>query len=238
MVCDGKSIEARVGEVAAALEAAARRAGRAPGEIVLMAAVKGRTAEEIEAAARAGVSCFGENRVQEGEGHARALGPDFFRSRRFHFIGRLQANKARRALRLFHSLDSVDSEDLALRLSRIAAEENLQREVMLEVNLGEESQKGGVAPEGAVTLARRVLSLPNLRLTGLLGVPPFDHDPEASRPHFRRLRSLFEEIADLSPQREVFRWLSMGMSHDFEVAVEEGATLVRLGTALFGPREA
>lgn len=202
-----------------------------------MAAVKGRTSEEIEAAARAGVSCFGENRVQEGESHARALGPAFFRSRRFHFIGRLQANKARRALRLFHSVDGLDSEELARRLSRIAGEENLQREVMLEVNLGEESQKGGVAPEEAVALARTVFSLPNLRLTGLLGVPPFDPDPEASRPHFRRLRSLFGEIGGLHPQPEAFRWLSMGMSHDFEVAVEEGATLVRLGTALFGPRE-
>lgn len=237
MVCGGNSIEERVGDAKAALEAAARRAGRAPGEVVLMAAVKGRTAAQVEAAARAGVRCFGENRVQEGEDHARALGPDFFRSRRFHFIGRLQANKARRALRLFHSLDSVDSEDLALRLSRIAGEERLQREVMLEVNLGEESQKGGVAPGQAVSLARLVLSLPNLCLTGLLGVPPYDPDPEASRPHFRRLRSLFEEIRGLHPQREAFRWLSMGMSHDFEVAVEEGATLVRLGTSLFGPRE-
>lgn len=237
MVCEGKTIEMRVGAVRAVLEEAARRRGRDPAEVVLMAAVKGRTAEEIGAAARAGVRYFGENRVQEGEDHFRALGGRFFEERRVHFIGRLQANKARRALRLFHSLDSVDSAELARRLSRIAQEENLEREVMLEVNLGEESQKGGVAPEAALDLARTVLSLPNLLLTGLLGVPPYDDDPEASRPHFRRLQSLFEEIRGLHPRREAFRWLSMGMSHDYEVAVEEGATLVRLGTALFGPRE-
>lgn len=203
-----------------------------------MAAVKGRTHEDIEAAARAGVTCFGENRVQEGEHHARALGSAFFKTHRFHFIGRLQANKARRALRLFGSLDSLDSEELARRLSRIAGEENIHREVMLEVNLGEESQKGGIPLREAPALARVVLSLPYLTLTGLLGVPPLDPDPNASRPHFRRLRCLFDEIGALHPRREVFRWLSMGMSHDFEVAVEEGATLVRLGTALFGPREA
>ncbi|MEW5763893.1 MAG: YggS family pyridoxal phosphate-dependent enzyme [Acidobacteriota bacterium] len=219
-----------------ALDTAAAGAGRPPGSVHLMAVVKTQPAAHVSAAADLGVRMFGENRVQEGEARWAELPEDLRDRVRLHFIGRLQANKVRRALRLFDSLDSVDSPILARRLSRIAEEEGLVREVMIEVNLGEESQKGGVPPEEAGDLARLILDLPGLRLTGLMGVPPLGEDPEASRPHFRRLADLFGRLRSFHPEPECMRWLSMGMSHDFPVAVQEGSTLVRIGTALFGPR--
>jgi pyridoxal phosphate enzyme (YggS family) len=230
------SLEHRVEAVRRALDEAAAQAGRPPGSVRLMAAVKTRSAPEISAAADLGLRIFGENRVQEGEAHWKELPSDLRGRVRVHLIGRLQANKARRALRLFDSLDGVDSEPLAERLSRIAVEEGLHREVMIEVNLGEESQKGGVSPEGAAALAHKILGLPGLRLTGLMGVPPLVEDPESGRPHFRRLAEIFRQVRSFHPEPEHMQWLSMGMSHDYSVAVQEGSTLVRIGTALFGPR--
>jgi pyridoxal phosphate enzyme (YggS family) len=230
------AIPSRVERVRASLEAAARRAGRDPSGVALLAAVKGRTAAEIRELAASDVRLLGENRVQEGEIHLAELGAEFRSEVTVRFIGRLQANKARRALRAFDSVDSVDSLELAHRLSRLAVEEEVEREVLLEVNLGLEEQKGGVAPSRARELADALAPLPGLTLAGLQGVPPFMEDPAASRPFFRELASLFEEIRRGHPRPELFRHLSMGMSHDFEVAVEEGATMVRIGTALFGPR--
>lgn len=229
-------ISENVRRVRTALAEASNRAGRNPESVALMAVVKTRTAEEIEAVAEAGVTILGENRVQEGLAHLQALSPGVRRKCQIHFIGRLQANKARRALQAFDSLDSVDSEELARRLSRIAVEEGAEGRVLIEVNLGEESQKGGVDPDGAAALASLVETLPGLRLSGLMGIPPLDEDPEASRPHFKHLAGLFERVRQDHPRPEEFCTLSMGMSHDFAVAVEEGATLVRVGTALFGPR--
>ncbi|MEW6757541.1 MAG: YggS family pyridoxal phosphate-dependent enzyme [Acidobacteriota bacterium] len=219
-----------------ALGAAVAAAGRPPGSVHLMAAVKTRPASDVTAAADLGLRLFGENRVQEGEARWAELPPGLRNRVRVHFIGRLQTNKARRALRLFDSLDGVDSVELARRLSRIAVEEGFLREVMIEVNLGEESQKGGVPPEDARALACEILGLPGLRLTGVMGVPPLSEDPEAGRPHFRRLAEIFLHVRSFHPEPEAMRWLSMGMSHDFAVAVQEGSTLVRIGTALFGPR--
>ncbi len=229
-------LERRVEAVQGALATAVAAAGRAPGSVHLMAAVKTRPASEVAIVADLGLRMFGENRVQEGEARWAELPPGLRNRVRVHFIGRLQANKARRALRLFDSLDGVDSAELARRLSRIAVEEGLLREVMIEVNLGEESQKGGVPPEDAGALAREILGLPGLRLTGVMGVPPLSEDPEAGRPHFRRLAEVFRHVRSSHPEPEAMRWLSMGMSHDFAVAVQEGSTLVRIGTALFGPR--
>ena len=201
-----------------------------------MAAVKTRPPSEIQALASEGVVLIGENRVQEGVEHLEALPPEVRRDLEVHFIGRLQANKARKALLAFRAIDSLDSLSLALRLSRIASEEGLERDVMIEVNLGEESQKGGVAAGELLPLARAVESLPGLKLSGLMGVPPYGENAEASRPFFRRLRELFDEVRRAIPEAGGFGQLSMGMSHDFAVAVEEGATMVRIGTALFGPR--
>lgn len=226
----------RLQGIRATIATAAAAVDRSPEVVVIMAAVKTRNESEIAKAVEAGITVLGENRVQEGLAHIQALPPDLRARCRVHFIGRLQANKARKALLAFDSLDSVDSVPLALRLSRIAVEEGLQRDVMIEVNLGEESQKGGVAPEETAALAEIIHGLKGLRLTGLMGVPPFGGEPEASRPFFRLLSRLFENLRRNYPEALGFRHLSMGMSHDFPVAVEEGATLLRLGTALFGPR--
>jgi pyridoxal phosphate enzyme (YggS family) len=217
-------------------EASARSCGRAPSEITLMAVVKTRTPAEVAAAAGEGLSTLGENRVQEGLAHIKSVSPEVRRAIRLHFIGRLQANKARKAMLAFDSIDSVDSESLASRLSRIAAEEGLQRDVMIEVNLGLETQKGGVRPGETVSLARVIADLPNLTLTGLMGIPPYSEDPEDSRAYFRRLAGIFRDIRREFPDNRAFRFLSMGMSNDYKVAIEEGATMIRIGTALFGAR--
>lgn len=229
-------IRARKEAIFARIAAAAERSGRRPDSVALMAAVKTRSTEEVAATVRAGVGFIGENRIQEGLAHLQGLDGWHRERMRLHFIGRLQANKARKALSSFASIDSVDSPDLARRLSRLADETEVVRSVMLEINLGEESQKGGVAPGEAEALARLVLDQEGLLLTGLMGIPPFAEDPEAGRPYFRTLARLFARIRSLHPQPDQFVFLSMGMSHDFEVAVEEGATLVRVGSALYGPR--
>lgn len=226
----------RLREVRERIAVAERRAGREPGSVHLMAAVKTRTPEEIAAVVAAGVTFLGENRVQEGEEHLAALPADLRARCRAHFIGQLQGNKVRKALLAFDSLDSVDSEELADRIDRIAGEEERRAEVMLEVNVGEEAQKGGAPPEQALALARSVFARPRLTLTGLMAVPPLEENPEASRPHFRAMARLFQYLRSEHPRPELFRHLSMGMSHDYEIAVEEGATLVRVGSALFGPR--
>jgi pyridoxal phosphate enzyme (YggS family) len=230
------TVQEKVEGVRGRITAAAVHAGREPGSVTLMAAVKTRTPDEIRSVLDAGVTFLGENRVQEGQEHQADL-PGELRTRyRYHFIGRLQANKARKALLLFDSIDSVDSEELASRLQRIAAEEGITREVMVEVNLGEESQKGGVAPGEAAALAEFLRSCPNLRLTGIMGVPPLDNEPEESRPYFQKLRLLFATL-ERRFKDPAFRYCSMGMTQDLEVAVEEGSTLVRVGTALFGERK-
>lgn len=218
------------------MAAAAERAGRSAEGITLMAAVKSRTPDEIRAILSAGLTVLGENRIQEGLAHLKALGSALRPAFRAHFIGRLQTNKARRAVETFDSIDSVDSLRLAEILSRLSSEDGVLLHILLEVNLGEESQKGGVAPEEAVALAEAVHRLPGLRLSGLMGVCPYNGDPRASRPFYRILAQLFDLVRRNHPQPEVCRWLSMGMSHDFEVAVEEGATLIRVGQALFGQR--
>ena len=214
---------------------AARRSGRAPSEVFLMAAVKARAVAEIEAVVESGVHFLGENRIKEGEEHLAALYPEARSRCKARFIGRLQSNKARRALLAFDSLDSVDSPDLAKRLSRIADEEGIAREVMIEVNCGEK-QKGGVSEKETPALAELLFELPNLTLTGLMAVPPQEEDPDATRLVFRRLKKLFDSIRANHPNLEAFGFLSIGMSNDYVVAIEEGATLVRVGTALFGPR--
>jgi PLP dependent protein len=230
------TVPVAVQQVRTAITKAALRSGRDAGAVTLMAVVKTRSLEEIRAVVGAGITCLGENRVQEGVGHVEAMGPSLRPACRVHFIGRLQTNKARKALPAFDSVDGVDSPRLARLLSRLAMELGLVREILLEVNLGEESQKGGVAPEETELLAQIVHALPGLALTGLMGVCPYDPGPGASRPHYRKLSHLFSSVRRNHPHPGSFQHLSMGMSHDFEIAVEEGATLVRIGQALFGPR--
>jgi pyridoxal phosphate enzyme (YggS family) len=221
-------------EILSRIADAARRRGRDPKDVALLAVTKGHSAELVLRAAAAGFVLFGENRVAEGAakiGAVRERFPDLT----WRLVGPLQTNKAKAALQYFSAIESLDRERLAARLESLLAAEGRRLPVLLEVNVGREATKSGVAPEDAESLARAALACPHLDVRGLMAVPPFDDDPERSRPHFRELRGirdrLQERLGVTLPE------LSIGMSHDFEVAVEEGSTEVRVGTALFGARE-
>ena len=212
---------------------AAERAGRSAEEITLIAVSKTHPASAIREAYEAGVRHFGENRVQEWEG--KRLGTEGLAAT-WHLIGHLQGNKAARAARLFHSVDSVDGFALARRLDLARAEAGItgRLRVLIEARVAQEESKSGVEMEGAEGLAERIAPLAWLNFAGLMCIPPFLEDAESVRPYFRRLRALRDDLA--RKLRLVLPVLSMGMSHDFEVAIEEGATEVRIGTALFGER--
>ncbi|MBI4161952.1 MAG: YggS family pyridoxal phosphate-dependent enzyme [Acidobacteria bacterium] len=220
----------RLGRVRERIAGAARRSGRDPDSVRIVAVTKGVAPDRIRAAVEADHRRFGENRVQEAREKIPLLPPDL----EWHMVGSLQRNEARLAADLFRWIHSVDRTALAEALSAAAGGEPLP--VLVQVNTGREPQKGGVAPEGLAGLLREIAALPGIRVEGLMAIPPLTADPEASRPHFRALRALAEEVARLAIQGVSLRDLSMGMSADYEVAVEEGATLVRIGTAIFGPR--
>lgn len=209
------------------IKKAAVRAGRPPADIRLIAVSKMHPPEALEQAKESGAAAFGENKVQEAEGKIDRLGRNFAE---WHLIGHLQANKVRKAVRLFDLIHTVDSVELAERLERICAEEG-RRElpVLIQVDLAGEPNKTGIAEADLRGLADHIENCGHLRLRGLMLLPPHFDDPEKVRPYFRRLRELRDEIV---PGGE----LSMGMSHDLEAAVEEGATMVRVGTAIFGKR--
>jgi pyridoxal phosphate enzyme (YggS family) len=211
---------------------ASKRAGRRAEDITLVAVSKTFPAEAIRAAYEIGLRDFGENRVQEWETkqtHLAGL------SAIWHLIGHLQSNKARRAARFFSRVDSVDSIELACKLDACAAEEGKRLPILIEVHLGNEETKTGATESDLPSLAEAVAALPQLELLGLMAIPPFVDDAELTRPYFRKLRDLRDALsARLGRPLPV---LSMGMSHDFEVAIEEGATEIRVGTALFGGRQ-
>jgi len=212
---------------------AAVRAGRRVEEITMVGVSKTHPAEAIRMAYAAGLRHFGENRVQEWEGKRAAVGD---LPATWHLVGHLQSNKAARAAGLFHTVDSVDELALAQRLDRARSELNAREKlrVLLEVRLAPEETKAGVTPEELPALAEDLALLSQLELAGLMCIPPLVEDPEKARPYFRRLRELRDDLAvKLGRQLPV---LSMGMSHDFEIAIEEGATEVRVGTAIFGER--
>jgi pyridoxal phosphate enzyme (YggS family) len=215
----------RFGELEARIQTAAARAGRRRDEITLVAVTKTLSGSVIPEAYALGVRDFGENYVQEFEAKTPA---EELAGARFHLIGHLQSNKSARAVQLFDVIQTVDSARLARRLNDAPRTRPAPLEVMIEVKLSAEQAKSGAAPEGLPALVDALTALPNLRLTGLMTMPPWSDDAELSRPFFRRLRELAVRFHLPS--------LSMGMSHDLEVAIEEGATLVRVGTALFGSR--
>jgi pyridoxal phosphate enzyme (YggS family) len=203
-----------------------------PAGVELVAAAKTRTAAEILEAIEAGVRLVGENYVQE----AAAVFPAIGARARWHFIGHLQSNKAKKAVEIFDLIETVDSPDLGRELDKRAAAAGRTLEVLVEINSGREPQKAGVLPEDAEGLVRGLAALPHLRVRGLMTMGPFEGEPEESRPYFQETRRVFEALRSLAiPAVEMGR-LSMGMSHSWRVAVEEGATLVRIGTAVFGPR--
>ena len=226
-------IAARLRAVKGGIERACARAGRDPSEVTLVAVTKTHPPEVVREAVAAGLSIFGENRVQEGIRKIEALRPEF-PGLSWRLIGRLQTNKAKSAVRYFEEIQSVDRSSLLEILSREAGASGRRLPIYVEVNVGGEGSKGGVAPEECGSLVRAALDRPELDVRGLMAVPPFSDSPEASRAFFRKLRALRDRINDAS--RAAIPGLSMGMSHDFEVAIEEGATVVRVGTALFGER--
>jgi pyridoxal phosphate enzyme (YggS family) len=231
------SIPDNLARIRERMASVARRSGRDPADVKLMAVSKTFPAEAIRQAYAAGQRLFGENRVQEYAGKAESLRdlPGF----EMHLIGHLQSNKARKAAELFAAVDSVDSVKLAERLNASAADLGRELPVLIEINIGGEEVKAGVAPDSAELedLLASASRFTDLQICGLMTVPPFTDDPEGARPYFRRLRELRDQIAARNLPGVTMDELSMGMSHDFEVAVEEGSTCVRIGTAIFGARE-
>ena len=219
-------MRANLGRVQESVARACARVGRAPDSVLLIAVSKTMEVERVRAAVEAGAAALGENRVQEAKEKIEALGHPV----PWHLIGSLQTNKARDAARLFDWVQSVDRLDLAQELSRRAHAAERTLKVLLQVNLGDEPQKGGVAVAELKRLHEVVAALPNLSVRGLMAIPPATGEPEQARPYFRRLRELREELG--------LEHCSMGMSADYEVAIEEGATMVRVGTAIFGQRAA
>ncbi len=229
-------LRARFEEVREEIAIVARRCGRDQNEITLVAVSKTHPVAVLREAVAAGASDFGENRVQEAESKIPALENHGVR---WHLIGHLQANKARRAVKLFDVIHTLDSASLANRLDRSCAEEDRNElPVLIQVDLAGEAAKSGVTPAGINELVEIVNQCSRLRLRGLMTLPPFLEDPERVRPFFSRLRELRDQLQTTGSFGERKGELSMGMSHDFQVAIEEGATIVRVGTAIFGERNA
>jgi len=230
------SISENIAELQAKLEQSAKRAGRNPSEIALMAVTKTHPPERIREAYAAGLRLFGENRVQEFSAKAGALRD--LPGAEWHMIGHLQSNKAAKAAELFSAVDSVDSLKLAEKLNAAAHALDKTLKVLIEVNVGGEAAKSGVAPDSPEldNLLRAASRLEALTIRGLMTVPPHTEDPEGARPYFRQLRALRDLIAARRLPAVSTDILSMGMSHDFEVAIEEGSTCIRIGTAIFGQR--
>ena len=223
------SVPARLASVREAVAAAAREAGRDPAEITLIGVTKRKPVAAIEAAFAAGLCDIGENHADEFLEKAAAFAPDGLR---YHFIGRLSSRRARRVARQATLIHTLDSLRLARKLSLVAQEERREVRALVQVNQADETTKGGVAPDAAAALVRDAAALPGLHVVGLMSIPPFDDRP---RDWFRQLRQLGDAIAEATSV--ALPELSMGMSHDLAEAIAEGATLVRVGTAIFGARD-
>jgi pyridoxal phosphate enzyme (YggS family) len=230
------TIAANLASIHERIAAAANRAGRNPKEIALMAVSKTHPPERIREAYEAGLRVFGENRIQEFASKIGAL--QNLPAAEWHMIGHLQTNKASKATELFHAVDSVDSLKLAEKLDAAARQLGKKLSLLLEINVGGEAAKSGVAPDSPA-LDELLIAAPrldSLQFRGLMTVPPFTDDPQDARPYFRKLRGLRDNIAARKHPGVNLDVISMGMSHDFEVAIEEGSTCVRVGTAIFGER--
>jgi pyridoxal phosphate enzyme (YggS family) len=234
--CLFMSVAQNVETVTERIRAAVRRAGRSSNDVTLMAVSKTQPPECIREAYDVGLRLFGENRVQEFAGKAGLLGD--LHDAEWHMIGHLQTNKAAKTAELFCSVDSVDSLKLAEKLSAAAEKMGKKLDVLIEINVGGEAAKSGTAPNSQ-ELEELLVAAPRLDalvFRGLMTVPPFTDDPEGARPYFRKLRELRDTIAARKLPAIAMDQLSMGMSHDFEIAIEEGSTCVRVGTAIFGER--
>lgn len=230
------SVAENIARIRERMAAAARRVGRTPEEIILMAVSKTFPPELIREAYGAGIRIFGENRVQEFAGKAGVFRD--LKDAEWHLIGHLQSNKAAKAVELFGAVDSVDSARLAEKLNNSAEAVGKKLPVLIEINIGGEEAKSGIAP-GSAELEQILLGAPrwkSLAIRGLMAVPPYTEDPEGARAYFRQLRGIRDGIAARRLSAVSMDTLSMGMSHDFEVAIEERSTCVRVGTAIFGER--
>jgi hypothetical protein len=228
-------IARRVAAVREQIARAAARAGRAPDDITLVAVSKTQPPDAVREAFAAGLRHFGENKVQEAEGKIAALEDLRAAGLRWHMIGHVQSNKGRRAAELFDAVDSVDDVTLAKRLERGAEQARRQLPVLIQVDLGKEATKFGLDEAHLFPTLEQLRGYKAVHVEGLMVLPPLADDPEEARPYFRRLRELLEQARGQGLVRG--RTLSMGMSHDFEVAIQEGATQVRVGTAIFGERK-
>lgn len=227
------SLAENIAKVNANTAAAAREAGRDPSEIALVAATKVQTSDTIRQAIAAGVTICGENRVQEMTAH---LADNAYDGAALHFIGHLQTNKVKQVVGRVELIESVGSAHLLDAIEAQAAKLDLVQDILLEVNIGGEESKSGIAPEELPALVKQAAACPHVRLRGLMAIPPVA-GPDGNRPFFAKMRQLFVDIrSQMDDNKTSFTCLSMGMSGDYENAVREGATLVRVGTALFGPR--
>ncbi|MBS6217371.1 MAG: YggS family pyridoxal phosphate-dependent enzyme [Clostridiales bacterium] len=228
------SLAEKIRQVQDNIAAAAREAGRDPGGITLVAATKVQTSQTIREAIAAGVGVCGENRVQEMTAH---LADNAYEGARLHFIGHLQTNKVKFVVGRVDLIESVGSQRLLEAIEHQAAKLGVVQDILLEVNVGGEESKSGVRVEELPALAARAAELPHVRLRGLMAIPPAARKEGENRPFFAQMRQLFVDIkGKMDDNKSVIDCLSMGMSRDYEDAVREGATLVRVGTALFGPR--
>lgn len=224
-------IPKNIASVRERIERASRRVGRDPREITILAAIKSVDIKKVQDVVKVGIKALGENYVQEAKKKIEHIkkGKDV----RWHFIGHLQKNKAKDAAALFDVIETIDSASLAKELNKRAKE---KIDVLIQVNLAKEKTKGGVNEHEALGLAREIAKLENLSLKGLMTIPPFFENPEMVRPYYTELRRLAEKIRRENIPGVAMKDLSMGMSHDFEIAIEEGATIIRVGTAIFGER--
>jgi hypothetical protein len=228
-------VAANCRKVVETIREVAARCGREPDGVRLLAASKSQPVEAIQAAFDAGIRLFGENYVQEAREKKKALGATA-RSTEWHMIGHLQRNKVRAAMDLFSTIQSLGSVQLVRSLDEEGKRRKMEVRALVEVNLAGEESKSGISEQELIPLLERVGEMVYLRVQGLMTVPPFHEDPEEARPYFRRLKELQMEIKDLKIPNVELRELSMGMTHDYPVAIEEGATMVRVGTAIFGER--
>jgi len=204
-----------------------------PNGVELIAAAKTRTAEEVVEAVQAGVTIVGENYVQEAEGIYEALGS----KARWHFIGHLQKNKVKKAVKLFDMIETVDSVELAEEIDKRCAQIGKTMPVLIEINSGREKQKSGVLPENAEHLIREISHFQNMKVMGLMTMGPRFGNPEDSRPYFVETKKIFDQIRKLDLPNVEMKYLSMGMTNSYKIALEEGANMVRIGSKIFGERE-
>ncbi len=204
-----------------------------PEGVILVAAAKTRTPQEILEAVEAGIQVVGENYVQEAERAYRVIGNRV----KWHMIGHLQTNKAKKAVRIFDMIQTVDSVKIARAIDKECKKIGKVMPVLVEVNIAEEPQKAGVIPEKTIDLIKEISSLENIKVQGIMTMGPYVEDPEDLRPYFRKTKELFDEIKKMNIPNVEMKYLSMGMSDSYRIAIEEGANMIRIGTKIFGPRE-